>query len=509
MALKIFANFGIAEDFDELGLFDVEDLSPERQNRLRAGIPSGVRASAGGVPFDQVEFADGQVVVSAIAELFRQAPGGRGFFRPHHFPRFLGGFAGLGSAFAFLADAFGNRGVLFKELGKPLGHDRRHDAFHVRVGQLDLGLAFKQRIGNPHRDHRGQAFAEILTRGRHILKEIVLFRVVVDRPRDRSAKTGKMRAAFAVVDVVRKGPHVFREAVVMLERHVHEDHAILAVALAFEIDYVGIIRRGSAVEVFDEFDQAVLIMKLIRLSGPLIFDANPHARRQEGQLLEPSVQNVIAEFRIGENHGVRLEGQFGALLIGAAQLLERVGQNALGKRHRPDMPIPADLGFEPFANRVDGGNPHAMQPAGAGFVAAFTTKFSAGVDFRQHNFQCRPTALIGHRTDWNPTAVIRHRDAAVNVNRALDIFTELIDRFINAVIHAFKHQVMQPMRAGIADVHRRPGANPFDPLQGLDLLGVIIVNRLVLRHRRQFVGADVLRINRFVFRCLGQLVLLP
>ena len=72
------------------------------------------------------------------------------------------------------------------------------------------------------------------------------------------------------------------------------------------------------------------------------------------------------------------------------------------------------------------------------------------------------------------------------------------------------------MRAGIANIHRRPRADAFNPLEGLDLIDAIVRDFFILRQRRQFFGPDVIHINRFlsiilgnILRCLVQLVLLP
>ena len=72
------------------------------------------------------------------------------------------------------------------------------------------------------------------------------------------------------------------------------------------------------------------------------------------------------------------------------------------------------------------------------------------------------------------------------------------------------------MRAGVADIHRRPRADAFNPLERLDLIDAIVRDLFILRQRRQFFGADVIDINRFlriilrsILRCLVQLLLLP
>ena len=64
-------------------------------------------------------------------------------------------------------------------------------------------------------------------------------RVVVDRPRQRRAEPGEMRAAFVRVDVVRERVHRLRVAVVPLQR----DLGVDAVLLAAHVDRLLVDRR--------------------------------------------------------------------------------------------------------------------------------------------------------------------------------------------------------------------------------------------------------------------------
>jgi hypothetical protein len=56
-----------------------------------------------------------------------------------------------------------------------------------------------------------------------------------------------VRSAVAVIDVVREGPDVLGIAVVVLERDVDVDQAILPWGFALDVDYLGIVRRRGAV----------------------------------------------------------------------------------------------------------------------------------------------------------------------------------------------------------------------------------------------------------------------
>ena len=77
----------------------------------------------------------------------------------------------------------------------------------------------------------------------------------------------------------------------------------------------------GAVQVFDEFDDAVLVLEFVRLAGAFVGDQDPRPGREEGQLLQPLVQHVVAELRVGEDLRIGLEGDLRAGAIAFAELL--------------------------------------------------------------------------------------------------------------------------------------------------------------------------------------------
>ena len=75
---------------------------------------------------------------------------------------------------------------------------------------------------------------------------------IIDRARQRRAETGKVRAAVHGVDRVGERKHIFRVAVVVLQRDFDFDR----VALAFHVDR-GIVQHLLAfVQMLDEFGDA-------------------------------------------------------------------------------------------------------------------------------------------------------------------------------------------------------------------------------------------------------------
>ena len=118
-------------------------------------------------------------------------------------------------------DLLGLLRVLLEELGE-LGVDHRLDeALHARVAELGLRLALELRVGQLGRDDGRQALADVLA-----LEVLVLLlqqaraaRVAVDRPRQRRAEAGEVRAALVRVDVVGEREDRLLVGAVPLHRH--------------------------------------------------------------------------------------------------------------------------------------------------------------------------------------------------------------------------------------------------------------------------------------------------
>ena len=82
----------VVQDLDELGLFDVEDFAPQRQDGLRVGVAARVGRAAGRIAFHQVKLGQREFAAAAVAELFGQAARGDLAFAADHFAGFFGRF---------------------------------------------------------------------------------------------------------------------------------------------------------------------------------------------------------------------------------------------------------------------------------------------------------------------------------------------------------------------------------------------------------------------------------
>ena len=72
---------------------------------------------------------------------------------------------------------------------------------HPRVAELRLRLALELRLAELHRDDRGEPLAHVLALEvvLLLLEQALRARVLVQRPRQRGAEAGKVRAALVVL----------------------------------------------------------------------------------------------------------------------------------------------------------------------------------------------------------------------------------------------------------------------------------------------------------------------
>ena len=103
----------------------------------------------------------------------------------------------------------------------------------------------------------------------------------------------QVRAALARVDVVREGEHALLVAVVVLERDLDLDVALLAL----EEQDLRVDRRLVLVEVLHELDDAALVEERVAASVALVLDDDLQPAIEERELAQAVRQRVEREVR--------------------------------------------------------------------------------------------------------------------------------------------------------------------------------------------------------------------
>ena len=137
-----------------------------------------------------------------------------------------------------------------------------------------------------------------------------------------------------------------------------------------------------------------------------------------------------------------------------------------------DLAVAPDLQIERFRQCVHHRHADAVQAARD--LVAVVVELAAGVKHGQHDFGRRSSALVTiHR---NPAAVVDHGDGVVDVDRDVDLIAMAGQRLVYRVVDDLVDEMMEPWRAGRADVHRRPLAHGFEAFEDFDLVGAVIVH---------------------------------
>ena len=89
-------------------------------------------------------------------------------------------------------------------------------------------------------------------------------------------------------------------------------------------------------------------------------------------------------------------------------------------------------------------------------LVAVAAELAAGVELREHDGQ-RGEPLLLDDVDRDAPSRVDHRDRVVGVDRDVDQVVASCERLVDGVVDDLVDEVVEPTRAGRADVH--PGRN--------------------------------------------------
>ena len=160
-----------------------------------------------------------------------------------------------------------------------------------------------------------------------------------------------MHTALRGVNVVGKGDHNFAVPVVVLHRHFC--HAVLPGP--GHIDHVVVQRILALVEEGDKLSDAPLIahIVLLLLTRAQVHSLDPQSGIEECLLPHPSMEGLIVVHQSIKHLRVRLEGDRGPGMVGAAHDLHFLGDLAPGEFHLIDLAVLMDLDLQPLAQGID------------------------------------------------------------------------------------------------------------------------------------------------------------
>ena len=263
-----------------------------------------------------------------------------------------------------------------------------------------------------------------------------------------------MRAAVDGVDVVDVAVDVLGVLAAILEGDLDLDAGLRV--LVVDVDHVVVDGFGRPVQVADELDHAVAVLERLAVAGPRVLEDDLHAAVQEGQLLQPLVEDVVVELQVAEDLVVGLEGGLRAGAVGDADARDRAGRLAALVLLLVDVPAAADLDLAPVGEEIDGLHADAVQAAGG--LVRLVVELAAVLEHRHHAFQGGAAdARVG--VDGDAAAVVGHGDRAVAIDGHLNDLGEAGHHLVDRIIDHLGHQVVHAADVAVADVHAGPLAD--------------------------------------------------
>ena len=152
---------------------------------------------------------------------------------------------------------------------------------------------------------------------------------------------------------------------------------------------------------------------------------------------------------------------------------------AVGEMNDMLQPVAPDAQDERRRERIDDGDPDAVQAAGdlVGILVEFSARVQLG-----HDDLGRGDALFVVDAGRNAAAVVADGAGAVGVQRDGHELGVAGERLVDRIVHDLVDHVMQARSVvGVADIHARPFAHGVEAAQDLDGVRAIgVADRLLL-----------------------------
>ena len=382
-----------------------------------------------------------------------------------------------------------------------------HGGAHLRGAEDLLGLALELRLGQPHRHHGGQALEDV------VLDDVVVVDLehlgglhgVVEGLQQPLLEAADVGAALGGGDHVDEraqlglvaGPPPHRDVDVELALDLLRGHVTLLVedrhglgegVLALQPPDVG--DRLVVGQEVGELGDAALVAELLlaHLRPAQVADDQLETGHDERGLLGAAEQPLELERGVlGEDLPVRPEADAGAGPgLGDPAALARQtrlgGERRLGTLAVEDTRRavlerdallrrrPLDVDVHPRRERVDHGQPDAVQSAGRDVRAA--AELAAGVQLGGDHLDARQAGarlLVG----GDAATVVVDLDRVVGVQGHLDVPRGAGQCLVHAVVDDLPQAVHEAAGVGGADVHAGPLADRLEALENQEVCGVV------------------------------------
>ncbi len=138
-----------------------------------------------------------------------------------------------------------------------------------------------------------------------------------------------------------------------------------------------------------------------------------------------------------------------------------------------ELAVALDLGGQPLRERIHNRDADAVEAARDLVGRIVAAELAAGVELGQHHGQRGDAALVCHRVDRDPGAVVTDRDRIVRMDDHVDRVSASREGLVDAVVDRLEDEVMEPSSARRADVHARAQPDGLETLENGDVFSGI------------------------------------
>ena len=233
------------EHLVEARLLDVQDLALQRQDRLRAAIAALLGGAAGGVALDDEDLGQRRILFLAVGELAGQARDIERALAAGHLARLARGLARARGLQNLVDDGARFLRMLQQEFLQLVARPPISTTPFTSE-DTSLSLVCEENFGSGSFTDRiavspSRASSPVVAIFSFFADELLLD-VVVERARERAAKTREVRAAVLLRDVVGVAVHALLVGVVPLHRHFDRDRALAGSGTRTPTSWTGVSR---------------------------------------------------------------------------------------------------------------------------------------------------------------------------------------------------------------------------------------------------------------------------
>ena len=170
----------------------------------------------------------------------------------------------------------------------------------------------------------------------------------------------------------------------------------------------------------------------------------------------------------------------------SADLLQRRQRMALAEALLVQFLVARDLDQRVGRQRVDHRDADAVQAARG--LVRLVAELAARVQRGEDHLQRRLAGIARMLVDRDAAAIVGDGEAVARTQRHLDAAGVPGDRLVHRIVEHLGGEVVQRALVGAADIHARPAADGFEPLQHLDRGGVVAFGRHGAGRSEEIVG---------------------